>query len=111
MNDLGIDESWIKGGLDINQIENILSLIAQKRKTKEILPSQDNILSALKFTSLDNVKVLIIGQDPYPSSEHAHGLAFSSCCVILFSENKGGMNHVGSFLYASFESDGRVVGL
>ena len=78
MNSLGIDESWIKGGLDINLIENILSLIAQKRKTKEILPSQDHILNALKLTSLDNVKVLIIGQDPYPSAEHAHGLAFSS---------------------------------
>ena len=35
-------------------------------------------MNAIKLTSLDNVKVLIIGQDPYPSSEHAHGLAFSS---------------------------------
>ncbi len=78
MNKLGIDESWIKGGLDIDLIENILAFIAEKRKSREILPSQDNVLNSLKLTSLDNVKVLIIGQDPYPSSEHAHGLAFSS---------------------------------
>lgn len=78
MNKLGIDESWIKGGLDIDLIENILAFIAEKRKSREILPSQDNVLNSLKLISLDNVKVLIIGQDPYPSSEHAHGLAFSS---------------------------------
>ena len=78
MNELGIDESWIKGGLDIKLIEKIMSLIAEKRKSREILPSQENILNALKLTSLNNVKVLIIGQDPYPSAEHAHGLAFSS---------------------------------
>ncbi len=78
MNSLGIDESWIKGGLDIDLINQVLAVIAKKRQTKEILPSQEDVLNAIKSTSLDNVKVLIIGQDPYPSSEHAHGLAFSS---------------------------------
>lgn len=75
---LGIDKSWIDAGLDLDLIKDILSLIEEKRRDREILPAQDAILNAIKLTSLDNVKVLIIGQDPYPSSEHAHGLAFSS---------------------------------
>ena len=74
----GIDKSWIEAGLDINLISDVMSIIAKKRKDREILPSQEDVLNAIKLTSLDNAKVLIIGQDPYPSSEHAHGLAFSS---------------------------------
>ena len=73
-NTFGIDKSWIEAGLDINLINQIMSIIEQKRQDREILPSQDDILNAIKLTSLDNAKVLIIGQDPYPSSEHAHGL-------------------------------------
>ena len=74
----GIDKSWIEGGLDIDLITNVMETIAEKRKDRVILPSHDDVLNAIKLTSLDNAKVLIIGQDPYPSSEHAHGLAFSS---------------------------------
>lgn len=74
----GIDRSWIDAGLDINLINNIMQKIKEKRNSVEILPAQNDILNAIKLCPLDNVKVLIIGQDPYPSSEHAHGLAFSS---------------------------------
>ena len=78
MNTFGIDKSWVDGGLDINLISEVMSIIAEKRKDREILPSQNDVLNAIKLTTLNNAKVLIIGQDPYPSSEHAHGLAFSS---------------------------------
>ncbi len=77
-NYLGIDKSWIDGGLNINLIQSVMKIIEEKRLVHEILPKQDDILNAIKLTTLDNVKVLIIGQDPYPSSEHAHGLSFSS---------------------------------
>ena len=78
LEDFGIDKSWIDAGLDINLINEVMTIIAEKRIDRLILPSQEDVLNAIKLTSLDNVKVLIIGQDPYPSSEHAHGLAFSS---------------------------------
>ena len=74
----GIDQSWIDGGLDIELINEVMSVISKKRLDRDILPSDDDVLNSIKLTTLDNVKVLIIGQDPYPSSEHAHGLAFSS---------------------------------
>lgn len=78
METFGIDKSWIDAGLDIDLISKIMNVIAEKRKDRVILPSQNDVLNAIKLTTLDNVKVLIIGQDPYPSAEHAHGLAFSS---------------------------------
>ena len=52
----------------------------EKRKTQEILPYEaenSGLYHALKITPFDKVKVLIIGQDPYPNKEDAHGLAFS----------------------------------
>ena len=56
------------------------AIIANKRKTQEILPFEaenSGIYYALKITPYDRVKVLIMGQDPYPNKEDAHGLAFS----------------------------------
>ncbi len=78
LNTFGIDKSWIEGGLDLSLINEVMAVIAEKRKFKTILPSEGNVLNALRLTPLKDVKVLIIGQDPYPSEEHAHGLAFSS---------------------------------
>lgn len=55
----------------------------QKRRGEiedEILPLEgenSGIYHALKVTDFNDVKVLIIGQDPYPNREDAHGLAFS----------------------------------
>lgn len=42
-----------------------------------ILPKKEDIFNAFKYTSLENVKICIIGQDPYPTKNVAHGLAFS----------------------------------
>lgn len=39
-------------------------------------PSRDNLFAALDATPFDKVKVVIIGQDPYPKANHATGLAF-----------------------------------
>src|ERR671921_1784759 len=44
---------------------------------KEVLPAPENIFNALLLTPLDAVKVVILGQDPYPTPGDAHGLAFS----------------------------------
>ena len=55
----------------------ILQFLQTERKSKEILPSEENVFNAIKYTPWENVKVVILGQDPYPNPEHAHGLAFS----------------------------------
>jgi uracil-DNA glycosylase len=45
--------------------------------THAILPPAREIFAALKLTPYRRVNVLILGQDPYPTPGHAHGLAFS----------------------------------
>jgi uracil-DNA glycosylase len=42
-----------------------------------ILPAPDDIFNGLLLTPLETVKVVILGQDPYPTPGDAHGLAFS----------------------------------
>jgi uracil-DNA glycosylase len=54
-----------------------LFLRQQKTQNKNILPQSNLWFNALNTTSLDKVKVVILGQDPYPTPGHAHGLCFS----------------------------------
>jgi len=49
----------------------------EEYKTKTIYPIPQNIYSALRLTSFENTKVVILGQDPYHEENQAHGLAFS----------------------------------
>lgn len=44
---------------------------------KEIYPKYNDIFNALRYTDYDNVKVVILGQDPYHGYNEAHGLSFS----------------------------------
>ena len=44
---------------------------------KSILPKKNLWFNALNLTPLEKVKVVILGQDPYPTLGHSHGLAFS----------------------------------
>jgi len=49
----------------------------QKEQKKNILPHSALWFNALNTTDLDQIKVVILGQDPYPTPGHAHGLCFS----------------------------------
>ncbi|MFC4354071.1 uracil-DNA glycosylase [Chryseomicrobium palamuruense] len=46
-------------------------------ESKTIFPEWDDVLNALKYTAYDDVKVVILGQDPYHGKGQAHGLSFS----------------------------------
>lgn len=47
-------------------------------KTSTVYPVYDNIFNAFKLTNLNDIKVVILGQDPYHGINQAHGLSFSS---------------------------------
>lgn len=51
--------------------------IMHEYETKVIFPPKDYIFNALKLTSYENTKVVIVGQDPYHGVNEAHGLSFS----------------------------------
>ncbi len=49
----------------------------RRRAGVTVYPKQEDIFNALKYTSFDQVKVVILGQDPYHGPGQAHGLCFS----------------------------------
>ncbi|MGI6330559.1 MAG: uracil-DNA glycosylase [Zhaonellaceae bacterium] len=51
--------------------------LAKEYKTKTVYPNMYKIFEALKLTPYKEVKVVILGQDPYHGPNQAHGLAFS----------------------------------
>ena len=58
--------------------KDIMNFIDEEYKTKTIYPPYDEIFNAFKFTPPEDVKVVILGQDPYHEEGQAHGLAFST---------------------------------
>ena len=58
--------------------QHIETYVADERAAgKNIYPPQAEVFSALDSTPLDQVKVVILGQDPYHGPDQAHGLSFS----------------------------------
>ncbi len=55
----------------------LYQFIRQEYQTKQIFPPADDIFNAFHLTPLSQVKVVIIGQDPYHNDGQAHGLCFS----------------------------------
>lgn len=51
--------------------------LKKEYKTQRVYPDMNNIFNALKYTSFEDTKVVIIGQDPYHGYGQAHGLCFS----------------------------------
>jgi len=78
----GIEQNW-REILDTPELKNILNNI----KNDNITPKQEQIFEFARLTKLDNIKIVIVGQDPYPKLGIAHGLAFSSINTIPDSLN------------------------
>jgi len=78
---MNIDKVW-KEKLNIefqsyyfNKIESFL--LEEKNKWKIVYPNWDDVFNAFKFTPFDDVKVVILWQDPYHWFWQSHGLCFS----------------------------------
>ncbi len=57
--------------------ENLINFIKNEYKTKIIYTKQNEVFNAFRYTDFDNVKVVILGQDPYHGPNQAEGLSFS----------------------------------
>ena len=57
--------------------KNLRSFLKSEYSSKTVYPNMNDIFNALKFTSFEDTKVVIIGQDPYHGFGQAHGLCFS----------------------------------
>ncbi len=57
--------------------QQLRATLKEEYETQVVYPDQYDIYNALHFTSFEDTKVVIIGQDPYHGSGQAHGLSFS----------------------------------
>lgn len=55
----------------------LMAFVHEERSHFEVYPPHDEVFAALHLTPLADVKVLILGQDPYHGPGQAHGLCFS----------------------------------
>lgn len=75
-----INKKWdivLKEELKKDYFKKLGIFVKSEYKQKHIFPPYENIFDALRFTDYDNVKVVILGQDPYHGLGEAHGLSFS----------------------------------
>lgn len=67
----------LKDELEKDYYKKMRAFLLEEYKTKVIFPNAYDIYNALHYTDYNDVKVVILGQDPYHGPNQAHGLAFS----------------------------------
>lgn len=77
---VNIGNSWddiLKDEFEKQYYKDIREFLKKEYATKTVFPSMYDIFNALKYTPYEDVKVVILGQDPYHGVGQAHGLSFS----------------------------------
>ena len=75
-----INKKWdivLKDEFKKDYFKKLGIFVKNEYKNKTVFPPYNNIFDALRFTDYDEVKVVILGQDPYHGLGEAHGLSFS----------------------------------
>lgn len=70
-------DSILAGEFEKPYYLKLREFLINEYNTKVIYPDKENIFNALKLTPYEEVKVVILGQDPYHGPGQAHGLSFS----------------------------------
>ena len=81
-----IESSWqqrLQSEFDKPYFENLTAFVRHEYATKTVYPPGSQIFAAFDACPFDQVKVVILGQDPYHEPRQAHGLCFTStgCAV------------------------------
>ncbi len=74
------DESWdelLKPLLKQERMRHLSAFVQKERHNQVVYPPQELVFNAFRLTPLPDVKVVILGQDPYHNVGQAHGLSFS----------------------------------
>ena len=67
----------LRGEFEKPYWKHLQSFVEDERRRHTVYPSRENVFAALHATPYADVKVLILGQDPYHGPNQAHGLCFS----------------------------------
>jgi len=77
---VNLGNSWdlmLKGEFEKEYYLKLREFLKEEYSTRTIYPEMNNIFNALKAASYEDVRVVILGQDPYHEPGQAHGMAFS----------------------------------
>jgi uracil-DNA glycosylase len=77
-----IPDSWraaIGAEFEKPYFKSLAKFVEDERRAfpSRVYPAEDQVFSALQLTPFDKIRVLLLGQDPYPGEGMAHGLCFS----------------------------------
>ena len=75
-----LEASWLKvlrPEFDKEYMKQLKLFLVEEQKNNVVYPPNSEIFSAFEQTPFDNVRVVILGQDPYHGPGEAHGLSFS----------------------------------
>lgn len=80
--EIQLENSWkssLQAEFDKPYFIDLVKFVRNEYESKKgsVFPKGDQIFRALNLCPLDKVKVVVLGQDPYPTKGHAHGLCFS----------------------------------
>jgi uracil-DNA glycosylase len=78
--ELKIADSWInfsQNEFDKSYFKDLTNFVASEYEMHKCFPNKEDIFAAFDFCSFDDLKVVIIGQDPYHGENQANGLCFS----------------------------------
>lgn len=101
---LYLNSEWklfLKEELNTNNTQGIINALAIERKKYDVFPKNDAIFNAFNITAPKEIKVVILGQDPYHGKGQANGLSFSVPNNVkippslrnIFKELKTDLNH------------------
>ncbi|HEX8697929.1 MAG TPA: uracil-DNA glycosylase [Myxococcaceae bacterium] len=67
----------LREALNSPSFERLEAFLGEERRRFTIYPSEEDMFSAFRLTPYEQVRVMVLGQDPYHGPGQAHGLAFS----------------------------------
>ena len=85
---------------------NLKKFVDEEYNNHICYPKYENIFNALKLTDFDDIKVVILGQDPYHEPNQAHGLSFSVLCEKLPPSLKNIYKEMETDLGVKIQQDG-----
>ena len=81
-----IGNDWdivLKDVFESEEFRNLIIRVNEEYRKSTCFPIKEEVFNAIKLTPYKDVKVVIVGQDPYHGEKEAHGLSFSVLCSKL----------------------------
>jgi uracil-DNA glycosylase len=67
----------LRAEVECAEFSALEEFLVAERRACEVAPAEEAVFAAFAHTPFDRVRVVLVGQDPYPTPGHAHGLALS----------------------------------